>query len=111
MHSQIIAILATAACALSTAAIAQDAGKDAGSDPKKIDAGESVYNNYCETCHGMKLVNIGQSSFDLRRLRADERPRFETSVMNGRGNMPPWKGVIDAEQMDVLWAFVRANAK
>ena len=31
--------------------------------------------------------------------------------MNGRGNMPPWKGVIDAEQMDVLWAFVRANAK
>ena len=85
-------------------------GQATDKDAQKVEAGESVYNNYCETCHGSRLVNIGQTSFDLRRLRADERPRFETSVLNGKGNMPPWKGVIDAEQLDLLWAFIRANA-
>ena len=79
-------------------------------DSQKAEAGEPVYNNYCETCHGLELVNSGQSSFDLRKLRKDERPRFENSVMNGKNQMPPWKGVLDAAQVDALWAYIRANA-
>ena len=76
---------------------------------KKIALGERVYNNYCFTCHGENLVSSGQT-FDLRRLRVDERPRFENSVNNGKGQMPPWKGVVSNEEIDLLWYFIRANA-
>jgi mono/diheme cytochrome c family protein len=78
-------------------------------DSKKIEAGESVYNNYCFTCHGEKLVSSGQT-FDLRRLRAEDRARFENSVNNGKGQMPPWKGVLTGEEIDQIWRYIRANA-
>ena len=75
----------------------------------KADKGEKIYNNYCETCHGENLVNSGQS-FDLRRLKVGERPRFENSVQNGKGQMPPWRGVITEIDMDFIWAYVRTKA-
>ena len=78
-------------------------------DSKKIQAGESVYNNYCFTCHGEKLVSYGQT-FDLRRLHTEDRARFENSVNNGKGQMPPWKGVLTNEEIDQLWHYIRANA-
>jgi mono/diheme cytochrome c family protein len=86
------------------AAAAQDA-----SDQAKITAGETVYNTYCSTCHGDDLVNTGQT-FDLRRLQADERPRFENSVRNGKNQMPPWKGVLSDQQIDQLWHYIRTHA-
>ena len=103
MRAIIIAAISAGACALT----AQTA---VGQDAKKIDAGESVYNNYCQTCHGDNLVNIGQSSYDLRKLKSNERERFERSVLNGKNTMPPWKGVLDAEQIDAVWAYVRSKA-
>jgi mono/diheme cytochrome c family protein len=81
----------------------------ADDDQAKIAAGEQVYNTYCATCHGDDLVNGGQT-FDLRRLGADERPRFEHSVLNGKNQMPPWKGVLNEEQLDQLWHYIRAHA-
>jgi mono/diheme cytochrome c family protein len=78
-------------------------------DAQKVGAGERVYNNYCFTCHGENLVSSGQT-FDLRRLRADERPRFDNSVLNGKGQMPPWKGVLSDQDIDNVWAYIRANA-
>lgn len=77
-------------------------------DPAKVEEGERVYGDYCQTCHGENLVNIGQT-FDLRRLKPDERKRFDTSVQNGKGQMPPWRGVIDAEQMDNIWNFIMSK--
>ncbi len=79
-------------------------------DPQKVAAGEGVYENYCFTCHGEKLRSTGQS-FDLRKLKADERPRFESSVRNGKGQMPPWEGVLSNDEIDQLWNFIRANAE
>jgi mono/diheme cytochrome c family protein len=78
-------------------------------DEAKVAAGEKVYAMYCATCHGDNLVNTGQT-FDLRRLRADERPRFENSVHNGKNQMPPWRGVLSDEQIDELWHYIRAHA-
>jgi mono/diheme cytochrome c family protein len=80
-----------------------------GQDEKQVEAGEAVYNDYCQTCHGPNLVSSGQT-FDLRKLRKDERPRFENSVTNGKNQMPPWKGALDSEQIDAIWAYIRANA-
>jgi mono/diheme cytochrome c family protein len=79
-------------------------------DKAKIEAGAQTFATYCSTCHGDDLVNTGPTTFDLRKLKANERPRFENSVMNGKKQMPPWKGVISPEQIDQLWSYIRANA-
>jgi|LNFM01.1.fsa_nt_gb cytochrome c55X len=77
-------------------------------DPQKAEAGEQIYGDYCQTCHGDNLVSNGQT-FDLRRLTPAERRRFETSVENGKGQMPPWRGVIDPEQIDKIWHFIMSK--
>jgi mono/diheme cytochrome c family protein len=82
---------------------------DAAPDQDKIAAGENVYNTRCAVCHGDDLVNSGQT-FDLRRLKADERPRFDNSVRNGKNQMPPWKGVLSDNEIDQLWHYIRAHA-
>jgi mono/diheme cytochrome c family protein len=74
----------------------------------KIQAGETVYRSYCSSCHGEGLVSSGQI-FDLRRLRAEDRRRFENSVANGKGQMPPWRGVLGDAEIDQLWHYIRAN--
>lgn len=81
----------------------------AADDTAKIAAGETAYSTYCATCHGDDLVNTG-ATFDLRRLRADEWPRFKNSVLNGKNQMPPWKGVLNEQQLDQLWHYIRAHA-
>jgi len=78
-------------------------------DKAKIEAGENVYNTYCQVCHGDRLVSTGQT-FNLRRLTANDRARFENSVRNGKNQMPPWKDVLSAEEIDQLWSYIRANA-
>jgi mono/diheme cytochrome c family protein len=83
--------------------------QDAASEKAKIEAGENVYNNYCQNCHGDRLANTGQT-FDLRRLTAGDRARFDTSVRNGRNQMPPWKDVLSDEEIDQVWHYIRANA-
>jgi mono/diheme cytochrome c family protein len=46
----------------------------------------------------------------LRRLTANDRAKFDTTVRNGRNQMPPWKGALSDEEIDELWAYIRANA-
>jgi len=75
-----------------------------------VAAGEDLYKEHCETCHGEGLRNPG-SSFDLKQLRAEEASRFVRSVLGGKGQMPPWKGVLSTEDLSALWAYIRANAE
>ena len=98
-------LLAGALLCLVSGARADDPG-----DQAKIDAGETVYAYHCATCHGDDLIHTGDTTFDLRRLKADERPRFENSVRNGKNQMPPWKGVLSDDEIDQLWHYIRANA-
>ena len=86
--------------------LAQDASM---ADKAKVAAGETVYNTYCQVCHGDALVSTGQT-FDLRRLTTNDRARFDNSVRNGKNQMPPWKGVLSDEQIDQVWQYIRANA-
>jgi mono/diheme cytochrome c family protein len=83
--------------------------QDAPADQAKIDAGENIYNNNCQTCHGDGLVTTGQT-FDLRRLTAADRPRFENSVRNGKNQMPPWRDVLSDADIDAVWIYIRAHA-
>lgn len=78
-------------------------------DNAKIEAGENVFNTNCAVCHGDQLVSTGQT-FDLRRLKDNERARFDNSVRNGKNQMPPWKGKLTDEEIDQVWHYIRANA-
>ena len=95
--------------AILIAGSALSAHTSSAQDGAKIAAGETVYNTYCATCHGDNLVSSGQT-FDLRRFTADARPRFENSVLKGKGQMPPWQGVLSRDEIDQLWHYIRANA-
>jgi mono/diheme cytochrome c family protein len=101
---------ATAAIALAAALLfGAAAAQDTAQEQAKIAAGETVYNTYCAPCHGDGLASTGQF-FDLRRLTAGERGRFEHSVRNGKNQMPPWKDVLSAQEIDQLWHYIRAHA-
>ena len=102
MKSGHIAIIG---CLLALAAAQPARAQD---DKAKIEAGVEVYNNYCFTCHGENLVSSGQT-FDLRRLKPEDRKRFDTAVENGKGQMPPWKGVIDDTQREAVWTYIMSQ--
>jgi mono/diheme cytochrome c family protein len=89
------------------AAIASDCAWAADA---KIAAGASIYGNYCSNCHGDELRNTsGGATFDLTRLRAADHDRFVNSVLNGKTQMPSWRGVLDTEQIESIWSFIRAT--
>ena len=72
-------------------------------------AGAQIYLDQCSECHGPGLRNPG-TSFDLKKLKAGERARFEKSVLDGKGQMPPWRGTLNEEQLGQLWAYIREYA-
>ena len=78
-------------------------------DGAQVAAGADIYRDKCAECHGERLVNPG-SSFDLRKLRPDERARFDKSVTDGKGQMPAWGGQLSDDDMNALWAYIRSKA-
>lgn len=72
--------------------------------------GEDVYAEHCASCHGEKLRSTGAIP-DLRDLGEGDRARFDTMVLEGRGQMPAWQGVLSPEEIDQVWAYVRRNAR
>src|SRR5262245_13431108 len=79
-------------------------------DAGNIEAGATIYGDYCSSCHGDALRNTsGGVTFDLRRLRAEDHDRFVDSVLNGRRQMPPWRGALKPEQIESIWAYIRAT--
>jgi quinohemoprotein ethanol dehydrogenase len=96
------AILAGALISNSAIALAQDQAQ--------IEAGEQLYDEHCATCHGEQLRTTG-SAADLKELRASDRPRFDKALAEGRGQMPSWQGVLSADEINQLWAYIRAHAR
>jgi cytochrome c6 len=76
----------------------------------RVEAGAEIYAQRCAGCHGEGLHNVsGGWSFDLRRLRPDEHDRFVDSVTTGKDNMPSWYGILNSEEMEAIWAYIRAT--
>ncbi|MDQ2801822.1 MAG: cytochrome c, partial [Pseudomonadota bacterium] len=63
----------------------------------------------CSHCHGIHMVNPGNSSFDLRKFPHDQRARFFNSVTHGKGNMPPWGDILKPDEIEAIWAYVRTG--
>jgi cytochrome c6 len=96
-------LLTLALIAIASVAHADDAAA-------KIRRGEAIYGDYCASCHGDQLRNTsGGVTFDLRRLRAEDRSRFMNVVLSGKSQMPPWRGALDPQQIEAIWAYIRAT--
>jgi mono/diheme cytochrome c family protein len=72
--------------------------------------GEEVYEQHCQSCHGEKLRSAGAMP-DLRELGENDRTKFDTMVMEGRGQMPAWQGIVSPQELDQLWAYIRSRAR
>ena len=100
---RLVSLLATAIITCTTPVFGQNKHAQA-------EAGAAIYDDYCSRCHGEGLRNTsGGVTFDLRRLRPHERERFVSSVLNGKKQMPPWRGVLRPDQIDEVWAYIRAT--
>jgi mono/diheme cytochrome c family protein len=96
-------LVAAAVIVCTTSASAQDKHAEA-------EAGAAIYRDNCSRCHGAGLRNTsGGVTFDLRRLRPNERERFVNSVLDGKKQMPPWRGVLRPDQIEEVWAYIRAT--
>ena len=97
MNRRRAALAAGAAFALVWASVAR-----ADTDAATVETGERIYADYCSSCHGEELKNTsGGVTFDLRRLRAEDRGRFLESTLNGKRQMPPWRGALETEQIEI----------
>lgn len=83
-------------------------------DPAAIARGKIVYYTNCISCHGSRLN--GQSRFKAGDLRKFKRgfSAFVTTVVNGRkgsiGVMPPWKKVLNEDQIIDVGTYVETFA-
>jgi mono/diheme cytochrome c family protein len=77
-------------------------------DAQKAAAGLAIYNSHCVRCHGEQLQNNGWT-YDLRRLRPEDNARFVNSVLNGKGQMPPWRDALSEDEIASIWAYIRAT--
>ena len=78
-----------------------------GSDLELAAKGKELYANHCSHCHGFNMVNPGNYSYDLRQFPHGSKDRFVNSVLDGKnGRMPPWRGALEAEEIDAIWTYV-----
>jgi mono/diheme cytochrome c family protein len=71
-----------------------------------VEKGREQYHRTCTQCHGRNMVNAGTTVYDLRKFPTEQRERFYTSVINGKGNMPSFKGSLAPEVIELLWTYV-----
>jgi len=77
--------------------------------PEQFEAGSDVFRHICSHCHGPRMVNPGNGSFDLRKFPHDDRNRFFNSVRNGKNSMPPWKDILHPDEIEAVWAYIRTG--
>ena len=78
--------------------------------PERIKAGAAIYSRNCSPCHGTRMQNP-EAAFDLRTFPPDEHERFVSSVTSGKNQMPPWGDLLNAEDVELLWAYVMAGER
>ena len=97
-------LLAITGTALGQYTLAQDFA------PAQIRKGADIYAQNCSPCHGARMRDPN-SAFDLRTFPPGEKNRFVTSVVKGRNSMPPWGDLLQPDDVEALWAYVRAGER
>jgi len=78
--------------------------------PEAVGKGAGIYSQNCSPCHGARMGDQ-QAAFDLRKFPQDQKSRFVNSVTKGKNAMPPWGDLLQADDIDALWAYVMAGEK
>lgn len=82
----------------------------------RIGKGKVIYENYCQTCHGLKGKGdgpIGQllnpPAADLTATGKKSDQDLLQSIENGRSgtSMPPWKGNLSGQDIQDVLAYIR----
>jgi mono/diheme cytochrome c family protein len=79
-------------------------------DPAAVRKGAAIYEQNCGPCHGARMLDPN-SAFDLRTFPPDQKSRFVHSVTKGLNSMPPWGDILKPDDIEALWAYVRAGEK
>ena len=104
------AVAVLAVVSMVTARAAAEEPND-GNIQAQIDNGKATYTKTCSHCHGPNLVNPGTIAPDLRGF-PDDKPRFVTTVKQGKNNrMPPWGDILSDDEITDLWAYVSSRRK
>jgi cytochrome c55X len=107
-----VGIIAVALSAMAAAWQATRAEPDEQVEVQLADKGKSLYVRHCARCHGFNLVTPGTVAYDLRLFPRDGKARFVQSVSEGKnGRMPKWGDVLNGDDIDQLWAYVRTGGK
>src|SRR5262245_16797652 len=77
--------------------------------PEQIKKGAEVFATNCVPCHGERMND--PTLFNLREFPKDQRTRFINSVSNGKNAMPPWRGQLQADEIEALWSYVSTGEK
>lgn len=96
--------------ALACAAAATQSSEGQEFLPEQIKKGAAIFAQNCSPCHGARMADPNAAS-DLRKFPHDQKSRFVNSVTKGKSTMPPWGDLLTAEDVDALWAYVRAGEK
>jgi mono/diheme cytochrome c family protein len=95
---------------IAVCAAASFCGVVSAQDASQVEAGAMLYDEHCSSCHGENLRSSGAIP-DLRELGAGDRARFDKMVSEGKDQMPSFQGVLNAQQLDQLWAYIRSRAR
>jgi len=93
-----------AALALVSAAAAEEAS------PEQVRRGAEIFERNCSPCHGPRMQDP-ESAFDLRKFPHNAHDRFISSVTRGKNQMPPWGDMLEADEIEALWAYVLTGGK
>ncbi len=96
----------------------QDAAKKTNpikNDDASIERGAKSYNMLCVSCHGIKAMGDGPVAASLNpkptNLKAMSGGHadgdFAWKIANGKGAMPPWKEILDENQIWDLVNFIQ----
>ena len=84
-------------------------GQEPPPSPEEFAKGAELFAHICSHCHGPNMVNPGTISFDFRKFPHNDRARFFNSVRNGKNAMPPWKDILNPDEIEAIWAYVRTG--
>lgn len=89
----------------------------AASSPAKADDGATLFKSNCVVCHGADGTGTptGKSlkAPDLHSEAVQKLTdaQIAAQIENGKNNMPPFKGVLNADQIKALVVYVRTFKK
>ena len=96
--------------------VANEPGPDANTAEDSLEIGETLYVNYCQTCHGMPgepraALLSGSDLFDGEWAYGSSREAIRKSVADGiiEEGMVPWKSALTDAQIDALVNYMLAH--